>query len=232
MKKNVILAVFILLVFSLAGCRTSGKAIAMPSNPSEPGFGIERTVNGNTVTLTIYQQALPSDELLLVTDLLPDGVNYISGSIYIDYGQGPVNVEPIVPDNTLVALLFAKTVPYQHGERTINYKIPNKITYQTNVANPSNSAFTGKWALYRLDLEDYIKVANCVSDCTDKVCGNDGCGGSCGTCQSGYTCSNGKCVSGGTVGIMDVLNAITKYKNGSITILNLLNIIEQYKQGL
>lgn len=36
----------------------------------------------------------------------------------------------------------------------------------------------------------------CVPSCTGKVCGDNGCGGSCGTCQSGYTCSNGQCVSG------------------------------------
>src|SRR5439155_25445297 len=30
-----------------------------------------------------------------------------------------------------------------------------------------------------------------------KTCGNDGCGGSCGTCPQGKTCSNGQCVGGG-----------------------------------
>jgi hypothetical protein len=35
------------------------------------------------------------------------------------------------------------------------------------------------------------------------VCGNDGCGGSCGGCQSGYACNtSGQCVStGGCTGV-------------------------------
>lgn len=31
----------------------------------------------------------------------------------------------------------------------------------------------------------------CVPSCTDKQCGNNGCGGSCGTCPTGQTCYNG-----------------------------------------
>ncbi len=34
---------------------------------------------------------------------------------------------------------------------------------------------------------------NCVPHCRDKVCGNDGCGGSCGTCASGLSCVDGTC---------------------------------------
>jgi hypothetical protein len=34
----------------------------------------------------------------------------------------------------------------------------------------------------------------CLPDCLGKVCGDDGCGGSCGTCAFGDVCSNGKCV--------------------------------------
>jgi hypothetical protein len=34
----------------------------------------------------------------------------------------------------------------------------------------------------------------CTPNCQNKKCGDDGCGGSCGTCPSGYTCSgNGVC---------------------------------------
>ncbi len=35
--------------------------------------------------------------------------------------------------------------------------------------------------------------APCVSECTDKVCGDDGCEGSCGTCAEGQTCEAGQC---------------------------------------
>ena len=37
---------------------------------------------------------------------------------------------------------------------------------------------------------------SCTPSCADKVCGDDGCGGSCGTCASGELCAQGKCVIG------------------------------------
>jgi hypothetical protein len=37
-------------------------------------------------------------------------------------------------------------------------------------------------------------VGNCVPACTGKACGNDGCGGTCGTCASGQVCNaSGQC---------------------------------------
>ena len=39
----------------------------------------------------------------------------------------------------------------------------------------------------------------CTPDCSGKTCGDDGCGGSCGTCSSGYSCSGGSCVAGACV---------------------------------
>lgn len=35
---------------------------------------------------------------------------------------------------------------------------------------------------------------DCISDCNNKECGDDGCEGSCGECDSDYSCKNGKCV--------------------------------------
>ena len=40
-----------------------------------------------------------------------------------------------------------------------------------------------------------ITIGTCAPSCVGKVCGNNGCGGSCGTCASGQTCSNGVCSS-------------------------------------
>jgi hypothetical protein len=38
----------------------------------------------------------------------------------------------------------------------------------------------------------------CTPVCGSWVCGDDGCGGSCGACPSGKQCSNGQCVAGGS----------------------------------
>jgi hypothetical protein len=36
----------------------------------------------------------------------------------------------------------------------------------------------------------------CTSSCAGKVCGDDGCGGSCGSCGPGQLCAQGRCVMG------------------------------------
>ena len=36
-----------------------------------------------------------------------------------------------------------------------------------------------------------------MPNCSGKVCGNDGCGGSCGTCGPGTACNGGACVAQG-----------------------------------
>ncbi len=40
---------------------------------------------------------------------------------------------------------------------------------------------------YKLD------VRECIASCQDRVCGSDGCIGSCGTCGAGTTCQSGQC---------------------------------------
>lgn len=43
---------------------------------------------------------------------------------------------------------------------------------------------------------DKVTVANCLPDCAGRVCGDDGCGGSCGTCAEGEECTpDGACVT-------------------------------------
>lgn len=39
------------------------------------------------------------------------------------------------------------------------------------------------------------RLPSCISDCTGKQCGDNGCGGSCGTCAAGISCLNGICYS-------------------------------------
>ena len=39
-----------------------------------------------------------------------------------------------------------------------------------------------------------FEEACCTSDCIDKVCGDDGCGGSCGGCEDQFQCQDGTCV--------------------------------------
>lgn len=43
-------------------------------------------------------------------------------------------------------------------------------------------------------------TTSCIPNCSGKVCGSDGCSGSCGTCSGGTYCSGGTCVPSCTVG--------------------------------
>ncbi|MFK8003175.1 MAG: hypothetical protein AB8H86_26635 [Polyangiales bacterium] len=43
---------------------------------------------------------------------------------------------------------------------------------------------------------DDLDCVDCAPSCGDAVCGDNGCGGSCGTCGVGEACSEGRCVSG------------------------------------
>jgi hypothetical protein len=38
-------------------------------------------------------------------------------------------------------------------------------------------------------------LAGCIPNCDRKVCGDDGCGGRCGTCDIDQVCANGRCAS-------------------------------------
>ncbi len=40
------------------------------------------------------------------------------------------------------------------------------------------------------------KCGTCTPSCEDKACGDDGCGGTCGSCGNGYVCSLGNCEEG------------------------------------
>ncbi|MEZ4265452.1 MAG: lamin tail domain-containing protein, partial [Myxococcota bacterium] len=44
--------------------------------------------------------------------------------------------------------------------------------------------------------DDCVDSCNCAADCNGKLCGDDGCGGSCGVCADGLGCdATGQCVS-------------------------------------
>lgn len=48
--------------------------------------------------------------------------------------------------------------------------------------------------------------SSCTPSCTGKVCGDDGCGGTCGSCLAGQACQNYQCVTTATGEYPDVCN--------------------------
>ena len=43
--------------------------------------------------------------------------------------------------------------------------------------------------------DDCSIIKSCIPSCVGKNCGDDSCGGSCGTCQAGKACQSGACIS-------------------------------------
>jgi hypothetical protein len=50
-----------------------------------------------------------------------------------------------------------------------------------------------------------VRCLGCTPDCAGKTCGNDGCGGSCGTCQLNQACVNNQCGCAGNAENTDPL---------------------------
>lgn len=219
MKKSLIISVlFVLSLFLLAGCKSAGKAINMPVDPSQPGFGIERGVTGTTVTLQVYEQSLSATEIVIVAEKLPDGVSYVEGS---------ASVAPMFHDSSLLIWLFAKNAPQALGVRTINDGIPNTISYMTNTA-PATNEFLGKWGLKELNWEGNTLALSCTPSCAGKECGNDGCGGSCvNTCAAGEVCVSNQCATG-CIDLVGLMNKVTEYLAGTTDLVDLMNAVQLY----
>jgi hypothetical protein len=50
----------------------------------------------------------------------------------------------------------------------------------------------------------------CVRACTGRECGPDGCGGTCGTCSGGETCSGGTCAGSTTLNCNEIIGCINE----------------------
>ena len=56
-----------------------------------------------------------------------------------------------------------------------------------------NCADTGKVCSFVPNSGVFDCVAECIPNCAGKACGDDGCGGTCGSCPKGEGCENGQC---------------------------------------
>jgi len=66
-------------------------------------------------------------------------------------------------------------------------------TYMENIPALSSGFKIDGDVILRLHAD--VAAGPCVPECSDAVCGDDGCGGSCGTCTGALVCDDGKCVS-------------------------------------
>ncbi len=79
-------------------------------------------------------------------------------------------------------------------------KVPSDLTGDQEIGLGSDVSADAKSEVFGLDIEPETSETDwaCTPDCTTadgttKVCGSDGCGGSCGSCPPGIPCIDGQC---------------------------------------
>jgi hypothetical protein len=80
----------------------------------------------------------------------------------------------------------------------------NTFSIPLNIGGGTSCVLSGDW-IFSVDginpittnfADVVINISgNCTPACVGRVCGVDGCGGSCGSCSANMMCSNGQCVS-------------------------------------
>ena len=140
----------------------------------------------------------------------------------INYTQGIlINVSNLLSRNTSVGENWSCKVRAYDGSDYSNYSMSNNLTILTDVICGNGIVETGEQCdLTNLSGETCVSRGfdsgtlsctsnctfdtsacttiggggGCTPDCEGKECGDDGCGGSCGSCDIGEFCDNGVCI--------------------------------------
>ena len=92
------------------------------------------------------------------------------------------------------ACLEKMLAQYQGGGCTSCNVVPAP-GFQALCAEPECATFKSSFGAVAPDVVLACEAcANCEPQCAGLDCGSDGCGGSCGECPSGWTCSEGTCI--------------------------------------
>jgi len=115
----------------------------------------------------------------------------IKGSIFIDHGDG--NMDDRIPGATVSSSGAGSATARPDDAIWVLSGSPGSYTvtasaagYESNTRSCAISAGQDTWCSIGL-------APSCVPVCGAKVCGDDGCGGSCGSCGADETCQGGQC---------------------------------------
>ncbi|MGV8152132.1 MAG: hypothetical protein ACP5OG_03550 [Candidatus Nanoarchaeia archaeon] len=101
--------------------------------------------------------------------------------------------------DTSIALLALQGVDSESSQKTnaLNYlfNIQDMSSDTKGCFNAGNTVEDTAFALFSAWPRTSLSF-DCTSDCSQKTCGDDGCGGSCGSCSSGKHCDNNECLDG------------------------------------
>jgi hypothetical protein len=110
--------------------------------------------------------------------------------------------------------LFADEELGSSASESIQSVLEAGVTYYVIVDGYSNTLATNG-GTYTLDIAAVV----CTPSCTGKVCGDDGCGGSCGTCGIDQVCSAGACLrEGDTCAVAKVIGGTPYVAIGNTTL--------------
>ena len=76
---------------------------------------------------------------------------------------------------------FATSEPNGANEDCVEMRVADSLWNDLSCTNPRNFV---------------CERISCIPNCTGKVCGDDGCGGSCGTCDDANDCTTNVCDAG------------------------------------
>jgi len=100
------------------------------------------------------------------------------------------------PGDTIT--LFGRSLGSAAAKVTFGHVEAQVISWQDDAVQIVAPDFQG-WSDIRAETADGTPtntlglVQGCIAQCGDRVCGDDGCGGSCGTCTGAQTCTDGAC---------------------------------------
>jgi len=165
------------------------------------GAGTEITtkiLDGMTFTNGGAHQ-VPSANLYVV-----DGVGWLPINFLTLTGGSPISQLPVDPVNSISdpANLKSSDLVYRYvcQESTLKYEIDATLESYAYTISDNKMAKDGgnndNYYEVGTDLSIFYReseFSGCIVDCANKVCGDDGCGGSCGNCVNNETCSNGLC---------------------------------------
>jgi len=166
---------------------------------------VRNVIQSGTEGIALGQFTLGAD---IINVNVNNSSNNVSLSVKRSSGEGEITgIKFIFSDDTDSEIITEKISMNKLEEKRFTFHL-TKLTVSKLISIsivPVLSSSSGKETLgsvlSKYNVQEGTSTSgttgnqtSCVPDCTGKVCGNDGCGGSCGTCSTGTCNSTGSCV--------------------------------------
>jgi len=215
MKKRGMSAVVTTLIIILLAIVAIGIVWVVVKNIINQGKD-EITLTGLTLDLEIMKASYDNDAgILSVTVKRNPGDGNLVG---INFVIGNEDNSVVVTRDTTLAELGVKTFTFDENSDLIGIEEITSISVAPIFESPSGKEVTGEIKdIATYDAEDMGGTSGggdeppaCTPECTGLDCGDDGCFGSCGDCEEGYSCAeNQSCMDDNCVADDDSVTCAT-----------------------